>query len=216
VDTTEHQEAARGLAADAFASDAPSDPVIVEDLRQTRPDAGRSRAVLAGVSLRVPAGELVVVAGPPQSGKTTLLSLIGGWHAPEQGSLRVLGIELAGAPPRVRRQVRRQIGFVTREIADTEPRVARERLMTALTLAFAAAPPLLLVDEPTRHLHEPDRSRIAALLRQFARESGAAVLVASEDPAVLAVADRVLRLDDGSLVGLAEPERTTIVYRHSA
>jgi branched-chain amino acid transport system permease protein len=54
---------------------------------------------LSGVSLTVAPGEIVGLIGPNGSGKTTLLNVISGIYAPEQGAVRVDGVEVSGAPP---------------------------------------------------------------------------------------------------------------------
>jgi ABC-type lipoprotein export system ATPase subunit len=60
-----------------------------------------------------------------------------------------------------------------------------ERQRVALARALASKPKLLLVDEPTAHL-DPLRGQIALeLLRENAREIGAALLIATHDPVVL-------------------------------
>src|SRR5688572_28713170 len=49
---------------------------------------GRTWAV-DGVSLEIPAGEILCIIGPNGAGKTTLLSLLGGMVLPQQGHVRV-------------------------------------------------------------------------------------------------------------------------------
>ena len=48
---------------------------------------------LRGVSLRVKAGELLVVIGPSGSGKTTLLHILGTLDRPTSGTVRIAGVD---------------------------------------------------------------------------------------------------------------------------
>jgi branched-chain amino acid transport system permease protein len=56
-------------------------------------------AAANGITLTVHRGELVSVIGPNGSGKTTLFNLITGLIAPDRGSIRLEGREIAGLPP---------------------------------------------------------------------------------------------------------------------
>jgi len=53
------------------------------------------RAVLKGISMRVPRGKMVAIMGASGSGKTTLLRIIGGQLHPTQGSVRIAGHDVA-------------------------------------------------------------------------------------------------------------------------
>ena len=58
--------------------------------------------VLQGVSLRVPAGQLVALIGPNGSGKTTLLRALLGLQKPSSGDIKLFGEErIQAALPRV-------------------------------------------------------------------------------------------------------------------
>lgn len=66
--------------------------LILDDLHFSWP--GEARAVLSGLSLTVAPGERVFLAGASGSGKSTLLGLIGGLITPQQGRIRLAGVEL--------------------------------------------------------------------------------------------------------------------------
>ena len=55
---------------------------------------GRHVDVLTEVTLDVPPGQFVAVAGPSGSGKSTLLGLIAGLDQPTTGYIRVAGVEI--------------------------------------------------------------------------------------------------------------------------
>jgi len=68
---------------------------------------------LAGVNLRVHAGELTAIAGPSGSGKTTLLHLAGTLDRPTSGTVRVTGRDAAALPDRDLAALRAEaIGFI--------------------------------------------------------------------------------------------------------
>jgi putative ABC transport system ATP-binding protein len=68
---------------------------------------------LAGVSLRVEAGELLAIVGPSGSGKSTLLQIMGTLDRPTSGSVHVEGRDLADASDDALAALRaRRIGFV--------------------------------------------------------------------------------------------------------
>jgi ABC-type lipoprotein export system ATPase subunit len=71
---------------------------------------------------------------------------------------------------------------------------AGERQRVAIARAVAAGASLLLADEPTARLDEANALAVGALFSRLARESGAAVVVATHDPLVIEQADASLRL----------------------
>ena len=70
------------------------------------------RQVLQGVNLQVAAGEVVLLTGPSGCGKTTLLTLVGALRQVQQGSVQVLGQQLADASRGERQRLRRSIGMI--------------------------------------------------------------------------------------------------------
>jgi len=67
------------------------------EVRDLRVSYGAAPAV-AGASLDVEAGGLVVVVGPNGAGKTTLINAIAGLHRPDAGTLRIAGASLLDMP----------------------------------------------------------------------------------------------------------------------
>jgi putative ABC transport system ATP-binding protein len=70
------------------------------------------KQILFDINADIRSGEIVLLTGPSGSGKTTLLTLIGGLRSTQEGSLRVLGEELAGASNARLTRVRRHIGYI--------------------------------------------------------------------------------------------------------
>jgi energy-coupling factor transport system ATP-binding protein len=75
-----------------------------------------------------------------------------------------------------------------------------ERLALALAVVLAPAPPLVLLDEPTRGLDYGAKERLVASLQDLAR-TGHAIVVATHDVELVAeLADRVVVLADGEVI----------------
>ena len=72
---------------------------------------------LAGVSLDVAAGEVVVILGPSGCGKTTLLRLIAGLDVPDSGEIWLSGSQVAAAGRSMVPPYKRAIGFVFQDLA---------------------------------------------------------------------------------------------------
>ena len=80
----------------------------LRDVVKTFPQPGREpRAVLAGVSLSLEAGEAVAVVGPSGSGKSTLLNLAAGLDVPDSGTVAVDGRDVAALDDDERTRLRR-------------------------------------------------------------------------------------------------------------
>ena len=70
------------------------------------------RQVLFNVTCDIQAGEIVIITGPSGSGKTTALTLAGALRSVQEGSMRILGRELNGAPAGTLVKIREHIGFI--------------------------------------------------------------------------------------------------------
>ncbi len=74
-----------------------------------------------------------------------------------------------------------------------------EQQRVAIARALANRPKLLLADEPTGQLDSHTGQAIMGLLRTVVRTEGVTAVVATHDPALLDMADRVVEIHDGRL-----------------
>ncbi len=95
-------------------------------------------------------------------------------------------------------------GLTVRLDADVQTLSAGEQRRVAFARALLRDAPLLLLDEPTAHLDAQSADTIIDVLEALPRTR--TVLVATHDPRVLRVADRVLELRDGRLEALEPAE----------
>ena len=82
------------------------------ELEQVSKEFARGVRAVDGVSLAVPAGQVVALLGPSGCGKTTTLRLINRLEEPSGGAIRVRGREVHDLPPET---LRRSIGYVIQE-----------------------------------------------------------------------------------------------------
>jgi putative ABC transport system ATP-binding protein len=68
--------------------------ISIRGLSMRLASGGAAVDVLADISLEVPAGQFLAVAGPSGSGKSTLLGLIAGLDRPTAGQIVVAGVEI--------------------------------------------------------------------------------------------------------------------------
>jgi putative ABC transport system ATP-binding protein len=75
-----------------------------------------------------------------------------------------------------------------------------EQQRVAIARALANRPRILLADEPTGQLDSETGHVIMMLLRDVVRTEGVTAVVATHDPVMLDVADRIVELRDGELL----------------
>jgi ABC-type lipoprotein export system ATPase subunit len=76
-----------------------------------------------------------------------------------------------------------------------------QRQRVAIARALAKQPKVILADEPTANLDSKTGADILQLLVRLCREHGCSVVMASHDHQAINLADTVLRLRDGQLMG---------------
>jgi len=112
--------------------------ISVRALSMRLSSGGREVNVLTDVSLDVPAGQFLAIAGPSGSGKSTLLGLIAGLDQPTAGRIEVAGVEITGLDEDGLARFRRdRIGYVFQSF----------HLLPTLTAAENVAVPLELAGE---------------------------------------------------------------------
>jgi putative ABC transport system ATP-binding protein len=78
-----------------------------------------------------------------------------------------------------------------------------EQQRVAIARALANRPRLLLADEPTGQLDSHTGHDVMALIRAIVQREGTTAVVATHDPALIDLADRVVELKDGRVVETA-------------
>jgi ABC-2 type transport system ATP-binding protein len=105
-----------------------SGPIIeTQDLRRTFKGHGKVASVeaVAGVDLRVEAGQIFGFLGPNGAGKTTTLRILTTLLEPTSGSARVAGFDVA----REQQQVREKIGYVAQSGGSFRSSTGRDELI---------------------------------------------------------------------------------------
>lgn len=177
------------------------------------------REIICNANFEVREGEIVGLVGANGSGKTTLLRGVAGFIKPGGGGFEKATLGAGGwgmlpqnassflyaetvadelaASPQAALAALEQFGlgrFLLRHPRDLS---AGQRQLLALLIADWRKPKLLLLDEPTRGLSQPERARLAGYLRGRAAD-GAAIVMASHDQSFVgAVANRVLSIENG-------------------
>lgn len=218
-------------------------------LRHAYPD-GRGGVVRAlfDASIRVEAGEWVAVVGSNGSGKSTLGRCLNGLLVPDEGTVRVAGLDTRDR--RAAREVRRRVGLVFQNpenqivapvvaddvafgpenlgVAPKEIRRRVERALEAVGLAewaerppselsggqkqrlaiagaLAMEPDAIVFDEATSMLDPVGRQSVLETVDGLRRERGLAVIWITHHMEEVALADRVLVLQGGTVAAEGAP-----------
>ncbi|MCU0498658.1 MAG: ABC transporter ATP-binding protein [Anaerolineae bacterium] len=114
-----------------------------------------------------------------------------------------LPLELRGSDRRqvevTARRLLARVGLANR--ADTFPDQLSggEQQRVAIARALVHAPAIVLADEPTGNLDEETGEVVLKLLLELTREIGKTLIMATHNPAVVPLADRVCRIHEGKL-----------------
>jgi ABC-2 type transport system ATP-binding protein len=135
------------------------------------------RRAVAGLSLRVPVGQVLALLGPNGAGKTTIIEICEGFRRPDSGTVRVLGLE----PIRDGARLRPQVGVMLQDGVGAYTGARAGELLT-LFAAYAANPldPGELLDRvglsssagtPVRRLSGGQKQRLSLAMALVSRPS---------------------------------------------
>jgi energy-coupling factor transport system ATP-binding protein len=106
----------------------------------------------------------------------------------------------AGAAPGTTRAILDQLAPGVPDATHPRDLSEGQRLALVLAIVLSGAPPLLLLDEPTRGLDYPSKRRLGATLRRLRAEGHCVVLAAHDVELVAEIATRVVVIADGDVV----------------
>lgn len=175
-----------------------------------RNGAGKSTLLGSIVGLRRPDSGTVRVGGQDPQGMPPHELLARAGLVPQEASDLLLAETVDGECAASDEDAHASPGTTRRLLDDFAPGIQGgahphdlsegQRLSLALAVVLAAAPALLLLDEPTRGLDYPTKRCLVQVLRASAA-AGTAVVLATHDVELVAeVADRVVVIADGEIV----------------
>jgi len=93
-----------------------------------------------------------------------------------------------------------RVGLADRADAFPDTLSGGEQQRVAIARALLHEPALVLADEPTGNLDEDTGRNVLRLLLELTRDAGKTLLMATHNPEIVPLADRVYRIQDGKLV----------------
>jgi putative ABC transport system ATP-binding protein len=76
-----------------------------------------------------------------------------------------------------------------------------QKQRVAIARALVTQPQLILADEPTAALDSKSGREVVTLMQKLAKEQHCTILMVTHDNRILDVADRIIQMEDGCLVG---------------
>jgi len=97
------------------------------------------------------------------------------------------------------REMLRRVGLAGRESTFPDKLSGGEQQRVAIARALATGPDLILADEPTGNLDEETGQQVLELLLELTRDTGKTLIMATHNPDIVPLADRVCRIHEGRL-----------------
>lgn len=126
-----------------------------------------------------------------------------------------LPLELRGKREEGRaRMLLERVGLAARADAFPDKLSGGEQQRIAIARALVHEPPVVLADEPTGNLDEETGEQILGLLLELTRDTGKTLVMATHNPEIVPLADRVCRIHDGKLIITMNRQRATKEFVH--
>jgi putative ABC transport system ATP-binding protein len=117
-------------------------------------------------------------------------------------ALDLRGTNLSEAPALAAKALK-AVGLSHRADAYPSKLSGGEKQRVAIARSLAGSPSVILADEPTAALDSENGKAVMALLAEVAKDKGRGILVVTHDHRTLSYADRLIRIEDGKIVGRA-------------
>lgn len=122
----------------------------------------------------------------------------------------LLPLELSGRSPEHGREraldLLEAVGLRDRAESYPDRLSGGEQQRVTIARAIAHEPLLILADEPTGNLDYETGQEVMGFIEELVRRSGTTLLMATHDPDMINMADRILRLKEGTLEDISSEE----------
>jgi putative ABC transport system ATP-binding protein len=105
-----------------------------------------------------------------------------------------------------------RVGLANRAATFPDKLSGGEQQRIAIARALIAEPALVLADEPTGNLDEETGQQVLMLLLELTRSAGKTLVMATHNPEIVPLADRVCRIHEGKLVVTRQQRVKEILY----
>lgn len=127
-----------------------------------------------------------------------------------------LPLELSGAARKVSearaRRLLERVGLAHRADAFPDKLSGGEQQRVAIARALVTEPAIVLADEPTGNLDEETGRQVLTLLLELTRDVGRTLIMATHNPEIVPLADRICRIHDGKLMITAQLQLEELAY----